>query len=187
MVSHPALKLLELLQNGCRALHQLGVVARPLREPERYIGQPNIAERLLRDRRPWAVPDQLMGRHAADVMQHEGETYMLEHPAMLAGQDVLQVLHLISAYLADVRVQARFPRPVAQPTGELGEVLRIVRSTVQVTAVETLQPALAADVAKVSGDRPVIELRPCDEDDIRLDVLHGGDPPIGAPMAFLGA
>ncbi|OLT29191.1 hypothetical protein BJF83_00940 [Nocardiopsis sp. CNR-923] len=91
---------------------------------------------------------------------------------MQARQDVAEVGVLVLAHPGDVGVQPRFPGPVAQPAGELGEVLRVVEVGVQLTAVEALQPRLSPDLLEVVGDLVVVHLGTRDQTYLRLDLLH---------------
>src|ERR1700685_3099976 len=111
-----------------------------------------------------------MGENTRDVVQQEGEAAVLEHRAVRLLQDVLQVLGLVVADLADVRVQSRLPGAVAHLPGELGEVLRIVAELV---AVQPLQPALAAHLVQVGGHRVVVDLRPGDKENLGVNAPHG--------------
>src|SRR6185312_8542063 len=164
----PLLELLELGQQGGGPLHQLGVLLRPVGEPERQLVEPDVAQRLLRHRRARPVPDKFMSKHARHVVQDEREAHVLEHRAVLLLQDVLQIRVLVVAHLADVRVEAGFPGAVAHLSGELGEILGL-----ELAAVDALQPALAAHLAQVGGHRLVVDLRPGDQENLRLHAPHG--------------
>src|SRR5271166_1649448 len=87
---------------------------------------------------------------------------------MMLLQDVLQVCVLLVADLADVWVEPGLPGAVAHFARELGEVLGL-----ELAAVDTLQPALAADLAQVGGHRVVVDLRPRDQENLGLHALHG--------------
>src|SRR6516162_241585 len=173
MVGHPELESLHLGEESRGALHQLGVFPRPSGEPERQFIEPDEPQRLLRDGRSRTVPDHLVGEDTADVMQHEREADVLEHRPVAAAQDVFQVLDLIFADPADVRVQAGLPGAVAHLAGELGEVLRVV---VELIAVQSLQPAVPADLAQVGGYRLVVDLGPRDQEHFGLNVAHTRHP-----------
>src|SRR5690242_1444796 len=164
----PHLELLELGQQGGGPLHQLRIFPGPVGEPERQLVQPHVAQRLLRNRCPRTMPGYLMCENTRDVVQHETEADVLEHRAMRLLQNVLQVHLLIVAYLPDVRVEAGFPGAVAHLAGELGEVLGL-----ELAAVDALQPALAAHLAQVGGHRLVVDLRPGDQENLRLHAPHG--------------
>jgi hypothetical protein len=177
VLRHPLLELLHLVEHRGGPLHQLGVRTRPLGEPERDVPQPDVAHGLLGDGHPRPVAHQLVGQHPADVVHHEAEADVFEHRSVHAAQDVLQVGRAVGADLAHVGVEPGLPRAVAQPPGELGEVLRIVELPVEVAPVEPLQPALPAHVAQVSRHLVVVELGPGDEKHLGFDALHFGSPP----------
>src|SRR5690349_10043124 len=59
-------------------------------------------------------------------------------------------------------------RVVAHLAGELGEVLGL-----DLAAVDALQPAFAAHLAQVGGHRLVVDLRPGDQENLRLHAPHG--------------
>src|SRR4029077_4590159 len=129
-----------------------------------------------------------MGENTRDVMQNEGEADVLEHRAVRLLQDVLQVLGLVVADLADVRVEPWFPRAVAHLARALGEVLRVVAELI---AVQPLQPALAAHFAQVGSHRVVVDLRPGDQENLGLYAPHGtahyrGPPTFSRPRHRLG-
>src|SRR5690348_8486858 len=113
------------------------------------------------------MPRQLMGEYTRHVVQHEGEAGVLEHRAVLLLQDVLQVLFLVVAHLADVGVEPGLPGAVAHLAGELGQVLGI-----ELAAVDPLQPALAAHLAQVDGDRVVVDRWPGDQENLGLHAPH---------------
>ena len=92
---------------------------------------------------------------------------------MAAAQDVLQVLALILADPAHVRVQARLPGAVAHPARELGEVLRV---GVELVTVQPLKPAFPADFLQVGGDRLVVGLGPRDQEHLGFNVAHTRHP-----------
>src|ERR1700758_1266784 len=115
------------------------------------------------------MADQLVGEDTAHVVQHECEADVLEDRAVAAAQDVLQVLELVVADPADVRVQARLPGAVAHLAGELGEVLRVV---VQLVAVQPLQPAVPADLPQVGGHRVVVDRGPSDQENFGVYRFH---------------
>jgi len=144
MAGHPLLKGFHLGEQRGGALHQLGVLLRPVGEPERQLVEPDETERFLGDGGSGAMPHGFVGEYAADVVQDEREVDVLEDRAVGAAQDVFQVLALILAYPAHVRVQARLPGAIADPAGELGQVLRV---GVELVAVKPLQPVLPADLA----------------------------------------
>src|SRR5579859_162287 len=169
VVRHQELKFLELLQQRAGPLHQLIVGPRPVRKPEGYVLQPDEAQRLLRNRRTRPVPDELVSRYPADIVQHEREAGVLQYRAVGHRQDVLQVLDLVGADPLHVRVQAGFPGPVAHLAGELGQVLRVV---VQLAAIQPLQPALPPDFAQVGSDLAVVEPRLGDKEDLWLHAPH---------------
>jgi hypothetical protein len=171
----PQLELLELGQQRGRALHQLRVLLRPLREPERQLIEADVAQRLLRHRRPRPVPDHLMGENPGHVVQDEREADVLEHRAVLLPQDVLQVRLLVLADLPDVGVEARLPGAVAHLARELGEVLGV-----ELAAVDSLEPALATHLPQVGGHRVVVDLRPGDQEHLGLHAPHGTAHYIGA-------
>jgi hypothetical protein len=60
-------------------------------------------------------------------------------------------------------------RVVAQPAGELGQVLRVV---VEIAAVEPFQPALPADLVQVGRDLGLVEPRLGDQEDLRFHAPH---------------
>ena len=173
VAGHPLLEGLHLAEQGGGALHELGVLLRPVGEPEGQLVEPDEAQRLLRDGRSRAMPNELMGQDATYVVQHEGEVEVLENGAMAAAQAVLQVLGLVVANAADVRIEARLPGAVTDLTGELGEVLRVAAELVP---VEPLQPALSADLAQVGGERLIIELGTRDQEDLGFNVPHTRHP-----------
>src|SRR4029077_11181803 len=115
------------------------VLLGPVGEPERQLVEPDVTQRLLRNRCPRAMPSYLMCENTRYVMQHETEADVLQHRAMRLLQDVLQVHLLIVAHLADVGVEAWLPGALAHLAGDLGEILRL-----ELTAVDPLQPAFAA-------------------------------------------
>src|ERR1039457_4878547 len=111
-----------------------------------------------------------MGQHAADVVQHESETGMLQDRAVGLLQDVAQVRLMVVANPADVRVQPRLPGPVAHLAGELSDVLRVAR---RLAAVESLQPARTAHLPQVRGEFAVVDGRPGNEEHFGLHASHG--------------
>src|SRR5580704_4658722 len=180
---HPLLELLELGQQRGRPLHQLRILACPVGKPERQLIEPDVTQRLLRNRRPRPVANHFVGHHARYVVQHEREADVLEHRAMLLPQDVAKVFVLVIADLADVRVEPRLPGAVAHLPRELGEVLRVVAELV---AVDPLQPALTAHLAEVGGHRVVVDLRPGDQENLGFYAPHGTAHYSG-PAAFTRA
>src|ERR1700733_2340494 len=176
---HPALELLHLLQQRGGPLHQLGVGLRPLGEPEWDVGQPHEPQRLLRDRGPRPMANQLVSQNPGCVMQHEAEADVLEHGPVHLLQDVLQVRLLVVAHPDDVRVPPRLPRPVADFAGELDQVLGVV----EVAPVQLLQPLLPADLVQVRGDLVVVDLGTGDEEHLGLHALHDTAPYCGPATA----
>ncbi len=88
VIGHPLLVLFEGVEDGERALHELGILACPLGEPERDVGEADVAQRFLRERGSGTVADEFVGEHAGDVVEDEGEVRMLEDGAVLGGNDV---------------------------------------------------------------------------------------------------
>jgi hypothetical protein len=123
-----------------------------------------------------AVTDQLMGHHAAHVVQHEREAGVFKYRPVAAAQDVLQVRGVVFANLAHVGVESRFPGAVAHLPRELGEVLRVA----ELVAVEALQPPFPADLAQVDGERLVVNGRARDQENVRLHVPHSTAPYLAA-------
>jgi NAD(P)H-flavin reductase/hemoglobin-like flavoprotein len=169
VLRHPPLERFHRAQQlGC-PLHQLGVLLGPRGKPEGQLVQANEAQRLLRKRRSRTMSYQFMGQDPRSVVQHERERSVLEHRPVPAGQDVLQVLHLIVTNPADVRVQPGLPRPVAHLPGELGEVLRV---DVELVPVQPFQPAFPANLPQVGTHRFIIDGRPGDQEHLRLNTAH---------------
>ena len=139
------LELLELLH---QADHLVAHGLERGRHAEADVGEPHVAQALLAEGRAGAVAHQLMGEHPRHVPQRERVAGVLEHAAVRAAEDVLEVLALVGAHLRDVRVEPGLPAAVAGPPAELHEQLARVGLALAQPPVE---PGGAADVLQVGA------------------------------------
>ena len=74
------------------------------RHAEAEVLEPDVAQALLAEGRAGAVPHELVREHPRDVVEGEAVARVLEHAAVQAAQQVLEVLALVLAHARDVRV-----------------------------------------------------------------------------------
>src|SRR5581483_7653696 len=143
------------------------------RDTEADVGQSHIAQALLAEGRAGTVAHQLVREDARDVAERERVVRVLEHAAVRAAEDVLEVLALVGAHPRDVRVEPGLPASVTGPAAELYEQLACVRGAPALFEAP-VEPRFAADVGEVGPDAVDVQRRPGEEMDGWSRLTHRG-------------
>src|SRR5258708_15610367 len=106
-------------------------------------------------------------------MHHEAEADVLEHRPVRARQDIPQVGVLLGSNFRHIWIQAGLEGAVTKPPGELGQVQRVV---LEMALVEPFEPAASPDLGQVGGERVIVQLRPCDQENFGVHIPHDQAP-----------
>src|SRR3984957_16948814 len=92
----------------------------------------------------------LMRKDATHVAKRKRPVGVLQHAAVGAAQDVVEVLALVGAHAGHVGVESGLPAAVAGPAAKLDDPLAAVGRSIGLLQA-ALEPRLAADVAQVAA------------------------------------